>query len=91
MMPPTMLVPREELLYPTQTSPELRRMDMYNRARREEMESMLYSVSPRHTAAHVSNSRNQSDSLSISRIITGLRRAIGHALVTAGTRIQSPA
>lgn len=91
MMPPTMLVPHEDLLYPTQTSPELRRMDMFNRARREEMETMLLNINPRHTTAHVSKRRNENESLSVARLVNGLRKTVGQALVTAGTRIQSPA
>lgn len=91
MLPPTMLVPHEELLYPTHTSPELRRMDMFNRARREEREVMLQNVNPRQSAATVSKRRNADDSSTISRMMSGLRRAIGSALVTAGNRIQSPA
>ncbi len=91
MMPPTMLVPHEELLYSAQMSPELRRMDMFNRARREEREAMLYNVNPRRSAATVSKRRDANDSTSLSRIINGLRNGIGNALVTAGNRIQSPA
>lgn len=91
MIPPTMLVPHEEMLYPTQTTPELRRMDMFNRARREEMEAMLFSINPRHTSAHVSNRRNESEAFTITRLLNGLRNGLGNALVSAGTRIQSPA
>lgn len=91
MMPPTMLVPHEELLYSPHTSPELRRMDMYNRARREEMEAILRNVNPRQSMQTVSTRRNDDESLTFSRLINGLRNGIGNLLVNAGTRIQNPA
>lgn len=91
MLPPTMLVPHEELLYPAATTPELRRMDMFHRARREEMESLLLGVNPRHSMTIVSNNRNAHESFTISRIFNGLRNGLGNMLVSAGNRIQSPA
>ena len=91
MMPPTMLVPHEDRLYPTQTSPELRRMDMFNRARREEMESQLYSVNPRQSLRSVSARRNAQESMTFGRILNSVRNGLGSMLITAGNRIQNPA
>ena len=91
MLPPTMLAPHEELLYSPQTSPELRRMDMFNRARREEREALIHNVNPRHSMSTISNKRNESESFNLARLFHGLRNGLGNALVSAGTRIQSPA
>lgn len=91
MMPPTMLAPHEELLYPTQTSPELRRMDMFNRARREEMNAMIHGMNSRDAIRTAGSRRSKDESFTFSRLLNGLRNGIGNALVSAGNRIQSPA
>lgn len=91
MLPPTMLVPHADLLYPAQTSPELRRIDMYNRARREEMDAVLYNLSPRHSVSYSGRTRDERETLTVSRLFTGLRNGIGSALITAGNRIHSAA
>lgn len=69
-----------------QTSPDLRRMDMYHRARREEMDAMLFSMSPRQ---QVSFSRTGSRSNVFANLFGTIRNGIGQFLVSAGTRIQS--
>lgn len=74
-----------------QTSPELRRMDMLNRARRDEMDAMLHSLNPRHTVATGrTNVRGQQES-AFGKMINGMRDGIGTALIAAGNRIQSAA
>lgn len=91
MMPPTMLVPREDQLYPVQTSPDLRRADMYNRARREELDALVYNVSPRYNVIFDRKSRYTHETLTIGKLFLGLRNGIGSALITAGNRIHTPA
>ena len=86
-----MLMPVEDLLYSVQTSPELRRADLYNRARREEMEAMLYGMNPRHNVNVDSSTRLTPQTHTIAEMFHGLRRGIGNALITAGNRIQNPA
>lgn len=66
-------------------------MDMFRRARREEMEVMINGAHSRHTMSSVGKRRTASEPSNISRLVNGLRKGIGNALVTAGTRIQSPA
>ncbi len=73
-----------------QTSPELRRMDMLNRARREEMDAMLFGLNPRHTVGKAGNSTRSRESL-IGRMVHGVRAAIGSSLIAAGNRIHTAA
>jgi hypothetical protein len=75
----------------TQTSPELRRLEIYNRARREELDAMLYNLSPRQPIAYRSDSSARTQASIINRMVHGLRDGIGSALITAGNRIQSAA
>ena len=91
MMPPTMLVPHEEMLYSPHTSPELRRMDMFNRARRAEREAMINSITISEASSFISNGRNKHESFTFGRMLSSIRNGLGHALVSAGNRIQSAA
>lgn len=69
-----------------QTSPDLRRMDMYHRARREEMDAMLFSMNPRQqvNVGHSIPSSNR-----IASVFGSVRNGIGQFLISAGSRIQS--
>lgn len=88
MMPTSQTLTHFELSSSTQTSPDLRRMDMYNRARREEMEAMLYNMDSRQSVSY--NGKAVSNRTSpISVMLNGMRKGIGHMLISAGTRIQS--
>ncbi len=91
MIPPTMLVPHEDLQYPTQTSPDLRRMEMFNRAHRDQKNEMGFEINGREPATTVSIRESEDDSSAVSRFVNSIRNGIGNALVTAGNRIQSPA
>lgn len=91
LLPPTLLVPAEDLLYTARTSPELRRADMYNRARREEMDAMLYDINPRQGVSSRKSRGSMPGNPSIGELLTRLRNGLGNALVSAGTRIQNPA
>lgn len=91
MMPPTLLFPHEDLLYPTHTTPELRRMDMYNRARRAEIDSQIYTMNQRHTGRVGGSRRDAGDTLTFAGIFQAVRNGIGSMLITAGNRIQNPA
>lgn len=91
MMPFTQSVAVYELPSSAQTSPELRRMDIYNRARREEMDALLYNLNPRQTVAYERNPGGSGQESIITKIFNGLRFGIGSALITAGNRIQSTA
>ena len=73
-----------------QTSPELRRMDMLNRARREEMDAMLFSLSPRHRVGKAGNSARSRETL-LGRMVSGMRAVIGSSLIAAGNRIHTAA
>lgn len=73
-----------------QTNPELRRMSMHNRARREEMDAMIFGINPRHTVVRTGSSRRTRGSL-FTRIITGTRAAIGNSLIAAGNRMHPAA
>lgn len=73
-----------------QTSPELRRMDMLNRARREEMDAMLFGLNPRFSVGKAGNSARSRETL-IGRMVTGMRAAIGNTLIAAGNRIHTAA
>lgn len=73
-----------------QTSPELRRMSMHNRARREEMDAMIFGINPRHTVVRTGSSP-RTRALLPSRMITGLRAAIGNSLIAAGNRMNPAA
>lgn len=72
------------------TSPELRRMDMLNRARREEMDAMIFGMNPRYTVGRTGFSTRNRESL-IGRLVKGTRAAIGQSLIAAGNRIHSAA
>lgn len=87
MMPTSQFLTQFELTSATQTSPDLRRMDMYNRARREEMDAMLYAMNARQTA-HVNGSKTGSTTSGIAGLFNGMRKSIGSMLISAGTRIQ---
>lgn len=89
MMPPTLLFPAEDLRYPAQSSPEIRRADMYNRARREEMDTLLFSMNPRHIPGTASRSRNPRSESSLGSMFNSLRNGIGNVLVNAGNRLQN--
>lgn len=69
-----------------QSSPELRRMDMYHRARREEMDAMLFSMSPRQ---QVHFRRTITRGGSLASVLGSVRNGIGQFLISAGSRIQS--
>lgn len=73
-----------------QTSPELRRMDMLNRARREETEAMIFSIDPRQGVSRTVASEKTQPSALISTL-NSVRNGIGHLLISAGSRIQSAA
>jgi hypothetical protein len=73
-----------------QISPELRRMDMINRARREEMEVMLFGLNPRHTVGKTGSSPRSRESL-LGRMVSGMRAAVGSSLIAAGNRINTAA
>lgn len=75
--------------FESQMSPELRRMDMINRARREELDVMVYGVSPRQPRKARHAVRHQANS--VVRFLSGMRNGIGNALIAAGTRIHSAA
>lgn len=70
--------------YEGHSDPELRRLDMLNRARRDEMDAMLFSLNPRHTARKTGTSTRSRESL-----MNRMRAAIGNTLIAAGNRIQS--
>lgn len=88
MLPPTMLVPHDNSLPST---PEVRRMDMYHRARQEELDVMINGVYSRNAMTTVGTRRSTQNPSPISRLINAVRKGIGNALVTAGTRLQSQA
>ena len=91
LLPPTMMMPTEDLLYSVRMTPELRRADMYNRARREEMDAMLYSINPRHNVSTSRRIRSGRSTVGFASLFHGLRRGIGNVLITAGNRMQNPA
>lgn len=62
-------------------------MDMYNRARREEMDAMLYAMNSRQTA-HVNGSKRGNATTGIAGLFNGMRKSIGSMLISAGTHIQ---
>ena len=87
MMPTSQFLTLHNLDTATQSNPELRRMDIYNRARREEMDAMLYAMNARQIArGRNSNARNTSTG--IAGLFNGMRKSIGSMLISAGTRIQ---
>lgn len=73
--------------YETAHSPELRRMQLANHARREEFNLMIFSSEQRgrrHTPA-ISQMREHA----IGRALNSIRDGIGGILISAGNRIQS--
>lgn len=90
MMPTSQTLTSFELSSATQTSPDLRRMDMYNRARREEMDAMLYAMNSRQRVSHNQTSGKRSNS-GIASLLNGMRKGLGSLLISAGTRIQHQA
>lgn len=91
MMPPTMLNPHDELLYNVRVSPEIRRMDMFNRARREEMEAQIHNMNQRQITQGSESRHNPGEANGFARLIQNVRNGIGNMLITAGNRIQNPA
>lgn len=87
MIPPMMLVPHNDRLYPKQRTPDVSRAEVFARARRDEMDAMLFEL--RSTQQVHNNESN--DSFSFGSFFNGVRRSIGDALVNAGTRLQNPA
>lgn len=75
----------------TQSSPELRRMNMYSNARRAEIDALLHNVDPRHTVAYGQESGEKTQKSGTTKVFNRVRSGIGNALITAGNRIQSPA
>ena len=70
--------------YENHTNPEVRRMAMLNRARRDEMDAMILNLSTRH---HVWGA--QSNSRTRESLVNRMRAAIGNTLIAAGNRIQA--
>lgn len=72
--------------YEPQTTPELRRMEMINRARREELHAMVYGVTPRSSYGARAGRRDSARGTTFSSKIAD---SIGGLLIAAGQRIQS--
>lgn len=64
--------------------PDIRRMSIYNRARRDEMDAMLFNLSTRQKVRGAHTSTRTGETL-----INRLRAAIGNSLIAAGNRIQA--
>lgn len=74
-----------EQKFEPQMTPELRRMDMINRARREELNAMVYGMSPRSSYGARAGRRDSARGTTFgSKIADG----IGGMLIAAGQRIQ---
>lgn len=71
----------------TATSPELRRMQLASRARREELDLLIY-TSSQHGRRQTPRASTAS-SRAIDRTIHAIRDSIGGMLISAGNRIQS--
>ncbi len=71
----------------TATSPELRRMQLANHARREELDLLIYTSTQRGRRQTPPTSTTQRGA--IDRTIHALRDSIGGMLISAGNRIQS--
>ena len=87
MMPTSQILTQFELTTAHQTSPDLRRMDMFNRARREEIDAMLYAMNSRQQLS-VKAGGSTRTSHGIANLFNGMRKSIGNMLISAGTRIQ---
>lgn len=70
--------------YENHNNPEVRRMAMLNRARRDEMDAMILNLSTRHTVRGAQTSTRTRESL-----VNRMRAAIGNTLIAAGNRIQA--
>lgn len=70
--------------YEGHADPQSRRMAMMNRARRDEMDAMLFGLNSRQKARKTGTSTRTRESL-----INRMRAAIGNTLIAAGNRIQS--
>ena len=70
-----------------QLSPELRRMDMLSRARREEHDALAFGMSPRF--ARRAARRNTTTNNGVARAIANVRKSLGNMLISAGERVHS--
>jgi hypothetical protein len=72
------------------TDSQSRRLAILNRARREEIDAMIFSAPPRHTVTRTGSSARKHRS-SLGRVVNRMRDGIGDTLISAGNRIQSRA
>ncbi len=63
-----------------------RRLAILNRARREEIDAIIFATPPRHTVTRTGSSARKRESL-----LDRMRDGIGETLISAGNRIQSRA
>jgi hypothetical protein len=73
-------------VYEGHTDSQSRRLAIMNRARREEMEAMLFATPSRHNVTRTGNSARKHEG-----VFRRMRAAIGNTLIAAGNRMQSPA
>lgn len=73
-------------VYDHHTDSQSRRLAILNRARREEMEAMLFATPERHNETRTGSTPRKHEGA-----LNRMRAAIGNTLIAAGNRIQSPA
>lgn len=76
--------------YEEYNDPQRRRLAMLNRARRDEMDAIIYGAHPHHGVVRTGDTPRTQES-ALHRMIGGLRAAIGNSLIAAGNRIHSAA
>lgn len=91
MMPTSITLTHFELPKTTQYSPELHRMEMLARARREETDALIYGRYSRMSITPGPSMYRRQDPSLITKTIDGIRNGIGTVLIFMGNRIHTTA